>query len=61
MLYGLGTTIGAGLFSAVGTAASFSGKNSEVNSLLGPSIWMCFLINGLLSLASSLVYGEFAS
>ena len=26
IMYGLGTTIGAGLFSAVGTAAQYSGK-----------------------------------
>jgi APA family basic amino acid/polyamine antiporter len=50
--YGLGTTIGAGIFVVSGKVA---------HDFTGPSIIISFLLAGLISLITGFCYGEFAS
>ena len=35
--------------------------NLSICPNLGPSLWVSFLISGIITFASSLIYGEFAS
>lgn len=55
-----GNTIGAGIFSLSGVAAKFAGKHFLIN-LLGPAIFISFLLAGVTVFLTGLVYAEFAS
>ena len=48
MLFGVGGTVGAGVFSLLGIVAKYSGA----------SIFLSFLISGLIAMISALVYAE---
>lgn len=50
-MFGIGNTIGAGVFALTGVAAQYA----------GPSLWLSFLISGLISAATALVYAEFSA
>lgn len=50
-LYGVGTIIGAGLYSVIGPAAGAAGN----------AIWMSFLVAAMISAFSGLSYAEIAS
>jgi APA family basic amino acid/polyamine antiporter len=49
--YGLGIILGAGIYSVLGAAAG----------LAGSSLWMCFVISGLVALPTALSYAELAT
>ena len=55
--YGLGSTLGAGLFVVAGQAASGSGSRSPA----GPAVSLSFLFAAIACLFSALCYAEFAS
>ena len=51
VLLGFGNTIGSGVFTLTGVAAK----------LAGPSVFIGFIIAGLVALATAMVFAEFAS
>ena len=51
MLLGFGNTIGSGVFTLTGVAAK----------LAGPSVFIGFILAGLVALATAMVFAEFAS
>ena len=50
-MFGMGNTIGAGIFALAGLAAKVAGA----------SLFLSFIISGLISLTTALVYSEFSS
>jgi APA family basic amino acid/polyamine antiporter len=50
-MFGIGNTIGAGVFALTGIAAQYT----------GPSLFLSFIICGIISLMTALVYSEFSS
>lgn len=50
-MYGVGTTIGAGIFALTGVTVQFT----------GPSLFISFALAGLMCLSSAFMYGELAS
>jgi APA family basic amino acid/polyamine antiporter len=49
--YGLGIILGAGIYSVLGAAAGHAGS----------SLWLCFVISGLVALPTALSYAELAT
>ena len=47
-MFGIGNTIGAGVFALTGVAAQYA----------GPSLFLAFIISGFIALATALVYAE---
>ena len=50
-MFGIGNTIGGGVFALTGIAAKYA----------GPSVCVSFLISGLVALSSGLMYAELSS
>jgi amino acid transporter len=52
ILFGVGNTIGCGIFAYTGLAAQYAG---------GPAVFLSYLVAGFASLMTALVYAEFGS
>ena len=59
-MFGIGNTIGAGVFALTGLAASYAGNILIQLTIIGPSVVLSFLICGAISAMTALVYAEFS-
>ena len=69
-MFGIGNTIGAGVFALTGLGAQYAGNifshklllpNLTIYLCLGPSLFLSFLICGVISMFTALVYSELSA